>query len=137
MATDENDAAYELAMSALYKEHSAEAIAEFKAARLRSFYLAAPAAAALAEARLLCPSHPSACVVFAAIAIEVGIKAVLLKPIVFGLLHSESVASLVTDLVIQHTGVDRFRDVRREIIEDAKTFGFGWIEIEEEIKPLK
>ena len=47
MSYDENDAAYDQWMDDLYKEHRAEAISEFTAERLQSYYLANPT---LAEA---------------------------------------------------------------------------------------
>ena len=54
------------------------------------------------------PEHPKAALVFAATAMELGIKVVLLKPIVFGLVHTEAMASLITELTIQHSGMERF-----------------------------
>ena len=62
----------------------------------------------------------------AVIAIEVGIKTALLKPIVFGLVHDASAASLITDLVIGHAG-DKYRDLLFHILStiggvNLKTF---------------
>ena len=47
---------------------------------------------------------------------EVGLKDMLLKPIVFGLVHTVSVASLVTDLTISNTGMDRYRHLLLQIL---------------------
>src|SRR4051794_27118334 len=74
-----------------------KAIAEFTADRLRSYYvdhpeLAAPAFAALEKARAFLPSDPEAALIFADSAIEIALKSVLLKPVVYGLVHTEAVA---------------------------------------------
>ena len=108
------EAAYEEAMDALYAEHKEQAIEKFTDERLQSYYLANPSVGSpplmsLNEARMLLPDHPTAAFVFAATAIEVAVKGVLLKPIVYGLVHSDSAAGIITDMVIAHTGFDRFR----------------------------
>jgi hypothetical protein len=54
--------------------------------------------------------------VFGVIATELAIKTVLLKPIVFGLVHTEGLASFITDLTTQHTGTDRFQTILTEIL---------------------
>ena len=72
-----------------------EIINKFTSERLQSFYLANPALAepalkALEEARALRSHHPAAALLFAAIAIEVGLKATLLKPILHGMVSIDS-----------------------------------------------
>ena len=49
---------------------------------------------------------------------EVGLKAILLKPIVHGLVHAESVASLITDLTVSHTGMDRYRTLLLHVLQE-------------------
>jgi len=121
MSYDEHDAAYDSYMEELYKEHRKEALEEFTSERLQSFYvknpdLAKPALQALADARKLLPVHPGAALVLAAVAMELGIKTVLLKPVVYGLVHEESAASLITDLAISRTGFERFRDLLVQVL---------------------
>ena len=75
----------------------------FATERLQSFYLdnpdiAKPALWALAEARFFLLSHPSAALVFAVTAMEAGLKAGLMKPILHGLVHAEFAGALVADL---------------------------------------
>ena len=116
----------------LYEEHYEEAIKEFTAERLLSYYqanpdLAKPARHSLVYAQSLMPEHPKAALVFAATAMELGIKVVLLKPIVFGLVHTEALASFITDLTTQHTGMVRFHGLLTEVLKhfggvDLKTF---------------
>lgn len=109
-----------------------EAIKEFTAERLRSYYLAHPNLAqaahdSLKEAQSLQQGYPRAALISSAIAVEVGIKVVLLQPIVFGLVHTEALAELITDLTTQHTGMDRFQALLAEILKhyggvDLKTY---------------
>jgi hypothetical protein len=131
----------------LYPEHYDEAVKEFTAERLRSFYvahpdLAMPAHEALLYAKSLMPSYPRAALVFAVTATELAVKTVLLKPIVFGLVHTDGMASFITDLVTAHSGMDRFQKLLTEILAkiggvDFKTFkrsgsaGALWEEIGE------
>ena len=105
----------------LYEEHREEAIREFKSDRIGSYYrtnpdVARPAAKALAEARLLLRDHPTAALVMASASAEVALKAVLLRPVVHGLVHFESAAPLIAELTIKHTGIDRFRELLIEIL---------------------
>src|ERR1035441_4218906 len=102
---------------ALYED----AIKEFTAERLQSYYvanpnLAEPAYESLVYAQSLIPSHPKAALVFAVTATELAIKTVLLKPIVFGLVHTEALASFITDLTTKHTGMDNFQTILTEIL---------------------
>jgi hypothetical protein len=118
MGYDLNDAAAddfaaEQYMEQLYQEHKLEALEEFTSERLQSFYLkhpdlVQPALRALADARNLQAIHAGAAWVFGAVAMELGIRSVLLKPVVYGLVHQDSVASLITDLVMSHAAFDRF-----------------------------
>src|SRR5947209_3228283 len=75
----------------------------FAAERLQSFYvdnpdIAKPPLWALAEARVFLADHPSAALVFAVTAMETGLKAALMKPILHGLVHAEFAGALVADL---------------------------------------
>lgn len=81
-----------------------EIIEQFTSERLQSFYLSNPnvaerAIGALEEARSLRSTHLSAALVFAAIAIEVGLRKTLLIPILHGMVSIDSAATLVAALV--------------------------------------
>lgn len=128
MSMTEDEYRYDEWMSELYAEHSKEALEEFTAERLQSFYLKNPEivkapVSALSKARALLPDHPAPALVFATIAIEVGIKVALLKPIVYGLIHNASTANLVTDLVVSHGG-DRYRDLLFHVLSDLGGIDF-------------
>jgi len=131
MSIDDDDYyAYDQAMSDLYEEHKVEAIYEFTTERLSSYYseksdLAKPAVNALNEARLLSQNHPTASLILAVIAMEVAVKAILLKPIVYGLVHTESIASLITDLTMSQNGMDRYRDLLFKVLNDHGKIDFN------------
>jgi len=135
------EAAYEEAMEALYAEHKEQAIEEFTYERLQSYYLAHPSLSepplrALNQARQLLQKHPSAAYIFAAIAIEVGLKAAFLKPIVYSLIHSDSAAGIITDMVIAHTGFDRFRKLLFQILNEYGGVDLGLFRRQGSSKPL-
>ena len=88
-----DEAQYEEYMDQLYEEHKEQAIQEFIDERLQSYYsdhrlLAKPAFDALTEAKNLVHANATAAFLFSAIAVEVGLKETLVKPIVFGLVHT-------------------------------------------------
>jgi len=108
------DEAYERLSEELYPGHKAQAIIEFTYARLRSYYLAhrellVPAARTYKTAEsLLSANQPAAALVYAASAVELFLKGCLLRPVVAGLVHSESVANLVVESALSQTGFKRY-----------------------------
>ena len=113
----------------LYPEHYEEAVKEFTSDRLKSYYvnhpdLAEPAHRSLTYAQSLMPAHSEAALVFATTAVELAIKVVLLKPIVFGLVHTEGFATFITELTTQHTGMERFQALLAEILSQ-----FGGVDL--------
>ncbi|MGJ5813688.1 hypothetical protein [Paludibaculum fermentans] len=119
----------------LYPEHYAEAITEFTSERLQSYYVAnpnlgLPAIEAMMEARELRTSHPRPSLVLATTALELAVKVVLLKPIVFGLVHIEGLAGFITELAIKHTGMERFRDLLAAILAQ-----FGGVDLKTYTRP--
>ena len=108
------DKAYESMSQELYPEHKEQAIAEFTHERLRSYYVAhpeilIPATKIFKEAKsLLSDGHNAAALVFSASATELFLKAALLRPVVYGLVHSESLAELIVDTALSQTGFKRY-----------------------------
>ena len=108
------DEAYESMSRELYPEHKAQAIIEFTYERLRSFYvknpeILVPAVRNFKVAKsLLSSGQPAAALVFAASATELFLKGSLLRPVVFGLVHSESLAELVVASALSQTGFKRY-----------------------------
>ena len=87
MSMTDDEYAYDEYMTELYEEHKAEAIEEFAYERLQSYYsgnrlLAEPAFHMLNEAKNMVEVNATAGFIFGAIAMEVGLKETLLKPIV-------------------------------------------------------
>ncbi len=122
MSMTPNEVAYDRYMAELYEEHKKEAIEEFTAERLQSYFienklLAESATKALSEARNLLHLNTTAGFIFGAIAMEVGLKTTLLKPIVHGLVHAESVAALITELTISQPSMGRYSKILFQILE--------------------
>jgi len=117
------DAAREEWYAEIYDEISSEAIAEFTSDRLRSYYVKNPSLARnvmsiFREAKSLTDSSPTAALVLYTTAIEVGLKSTVLKPVIYGLVHNESVADLVSDLVVKANGIDRFKAILSVIFRE-------------------
>ena len=55
---------------------------------------------------------------FSAIAVEVGLRETLVKPIVFGLVHTLSVASLITDMVLSRPDQRKYRDLLLHLLRE-------------------
>ena len=123
MSYDEYDDYKENAMEAfceqfskeIYPEHKAQAIEEFTAERLSSFYkqnpsVMLPAICALREGYALRKKeHFAASVVFCASAIELFLKATLLKPIVYGLIYENELAETIVQLTLGQSGFERYK----------------------------
>jgi hypothetical protein len=132
MSYDEQDAAYDAYMDQLFKEFretegqqiADDAIAGFQDERLQSYFVAhptllEPATRQLTAARLLSSEgHPSAALVFAASAVEVGLKQALFRPIVYGLVHSAPAAVIIAELSLGHAALDRFKTLLLDILAD-------------------
>ncbi|KWA72483.1 hypothetical protein WL30_12790 [Burkholderia ubonensis] len=128
MAYDPQDAAfdemYERISDELYPEHKAQAVGEFTADRLQSFYLSnpmvmRPAVDALRESkRLRANGHSAAAVVFCATTIELLLKATLLQPIVHGLVHSAGLADVIVKHAVGETGFDRYRNLLSRLFQE-------------------
>lgn len=102
----------------LYPEHKQQAIEEFTAERLRSFYLAhpdvmLPAVEMLKEGQeLLDLGRYTASAVFSAGSYELMLKATLLRPVVYGLVHNEGLAQILVDRVLgSQTDIDRYKEL--------------------------
>ena len=77
------------------------AIEEFTLDRLRSFYLGKPdllsnAQVMLKESSSILTVSATASLLLSAVVIEVAIKSGILKPIIYGLIHSEAVAEQIS-----------------------------------------
>ena len=129
MSYDETDAAmvefYEQISKELYPEHKQQAIEEFAAERLRSFYIqhpnvVRPAVDAVQEAKtLLAMERFAPALVFSASAFELLLKATLLRPVVYGLVHHEALAELLVQRVVgRQTDIGRYEGLLARLFEE-------------------
>lgn len=129
------DIAREEAYGDLLDEISKQAIDEFTLDRLRSYYvshrdIAVQVLEVYREAKELLDKSPSAALVLFTTAIEVGLKVTLLKPVIYGLVHNESVADLVSDLAVKNNGFDRFKPLLARVLAEYGQIDFDAFTIE-------
>jgi HEPN domain-containing protein len=138
MSYDEHDAArdefYEQISRELYPEHKQQAIQEFTAERLRSFYIQypnvmRPAVDAVQEAKaLLAAQRYSPALVFSASAFELFLKATLLRPVVYGLVHHDALAELVVQRVVgKQTDIERYEGLLARLFDELAGIELGAI----------
>ncbi|MDP8240414.1 MAG: hypothetical protein P9X24_15090 [Candidatus Hatepunaea meridiana] len=114
MSYDYHDAEMEAGWDAIYNEISGEVIENYKADRSIAYFekypkIAIPSYHALLNARSLLAENCTAAQIFATIAIEVGLKFVFAKPIIYGLIHSDIGAELISDFTMNFTNIERYR----------------------------
>lgn len=129
------DIAREEAYGDLVDEISKQAIDEFTFDRLCSYYVshrdvAVQVLKVYKEAKELLDKSPSAALILFTTAIEVGLKVTLLKPVIYGLVHNESVAELVSDLAVKHNGFDRFKPLLAQVLAEYGQIDFDAFTIE-------
>jgi hypothetical protein len=151
---ERDEAAYSLFGPQWAEDHAdelfGEAVERFTKERLLSYYLAhpdlaVPAHAARQYSRSLLDQYPRAAVLFAALAIELTVKTVLLQPIVNGLVHDEALAEFITKLATRQTrGIEAFQELLTAILKqhggiDFKTFqrGGSTVILYQEIKEIE
>ena len=115
----------------LYDEHKDRAISEFVEKRLKSYYskntdIAINVIGYIKKSKALLDAEPTSSLMYSSIAAEVILKSLLLKPVVFGLVHTESLAELVSSMLIKQTGIDRFKKLVFEILENHIEFEDGF-----------
>ena len=136
------DEAYENMSRELYPEHKEQAIAEFTRERLRSYYVAhpdvlVPAVRTFKEAKaLLVGGHNSAAFAFAASATELFLKASLLRPVVYGLVHSEALAELVVASALSQTGFKRYEQLLAKLFSELASIDLKLLRRKSSAKPL-
>lgn len=115
---------YDRISEELYPDHKQQAIQEFTSDRLRSFYLQnpmvmRPAVEAIQESKaLLAAERHSPALVFAASAFELLLKATLLSPVVYGLVHHDALAELIVQKVVgRQTNIDRYESLLARLFE--------------------
>ncbi len=104
---------YERISDELYPNHKEQAVDEFIEERMYSYYIANPN---IIQAPLDCYHHandllqvsPQCALIMYTTSIELYLKSVLLKPILYGMIHNESIANMIVDSSIGQTGFSRY-----------------------------
>jgi len=131
----EQEAAYdefvESLAEELYEEHKGRAINEFVEERLKSYYLenadiAIGTIKFIKKSKEMLEVDPTSSLMYSSVATEVVLKSVLLKPVIFGLVHTESLAELVASMLVKQAGIDRFKKLVFEILENHIEFENGF-----------
>jgi len=110
----ERDAAYDQLYEEMYREIAPQAVDEFTAERLTSFYIQhpdimRPALAAIEEGSWQQQNQRhSAALVFYVSAVELLLKATVLKPVIYGLVHNEALAEVIVSNSLRSTGFDPY-----------------------------
>lgn len=118
-----------------------EAISAFAFERLQSYYrdqegIRVPPLRALEKAKLLLQHDPSASLVLAITSAEVCIKNLILRPMVYGLVHQPYAAKLIADLALSQTGWDRFSGLLKEILREKVGVDLNEVKIQGTATPL-
>jgi hypothetical protein len=136
------DAMYEAIADELYPSHKEQAITEFTRDRLQSYYVAnpevmKPAVAAIQEGRKLqANSHNSAAVVFFVTAIELLLKATLLKPVVHGLVHNEALGEIIVQQALGQPGLDRYSKLLAKLFSELVSLDISAVRRTDVSEPL-
>ena len=108
------DAFYEQISQELYPEHKEQAIDEFIEERMHSYYLSNPNIIqapidSYLNASELSDISPRGALVMYTTAVELFLKSVLLKPVLFGMINNENVAKLIVDSSVGQAGFNRYK----------------------------
>jgi hypothetical protein len=111
----QRDAAYDEMYDAIYEEVRTDTIQQFSADRLKSYYAANPHLMRRAWNRLkegmklVANGHFEAATIFFASSMELFFRFTLLKPVVYGLVHHERLADVVSKSVLDgNTGFTKY-----------------------------
>jgi hypothetical protein len=110
---DAMDDFYDRMSEELFPEHKEIAIEQFIEERMQSYYLKHPH---IIKAPMDCSNHanelmhisPRCALVMYTTAIELYLKSVLLKPVLYGMVHNESVATLIMEASTGQSGFNRY-----------------------------
>jgi hypothetical protein len=105
----------------VYPDQKELAIYEFTEERLQSFYVKSPfvmrpAIDSIQQGKqLLSLKQKTPALVFFVSAIELLLKATLLKPVVYGLVHDENFADIIVRHTLGQSGFDRYEELLSEL----------------------
>jgi hypothetical protein len=104
-------------------EMAQQAVEEFQTERLQSYYrqhldLAANSVGKLDEARSVLSVSPNAALVFAMSSIEVGWKSIVVRPIMSGLVHTESFSEFITEMFVKGSKADDVLRIVNRVLKE-------------------
>lgn len=118
------DEFYDQISKELYPDHKEQAIGEFTDEKLRAYYLQnpdvmRPAVNATQEGNWqLEQKRYSPALVFYVTAIELLLKGTLLRPVLYGLIHNEGLAEIMTKHILGQTGFERYEKLLAELFDN-------------------
>src|SRR5882724_12482046 len=126
----------------LYPDHKTQAIDEFTSERLQSYYVAnpmvmRPAVDAIQHGRQLQKKeHDAAALIFFVTAIELLLKATLLKPVMHGLIHSPGLAEIIVQQAVNQPGFDRYTKLLAKLFHALVDLDISTVKREGNSEPL-
>ncbi len=115
---------YDQISQELYPEHKDQAIEEFTEEKLKSYYLKnsnvmRPAVDAIQEGNWqLDQKHYSSSLIFYVTATELLLKATLLRPVLYGLIHNDALAEIMVKHILGQTGIVRYEKLLSQLFEN-------------------
>jgi len=117
----------------LYPEHKDQAIDEFIEERMHSYYLNNPK---IIESPIECYHHaneliqvsPRCALIMYTTAIELFLKSVLLKPVLYGMIHNELIANTIVDTTTGQSGFNRYNKLLSSLCLHAANIDLSRIE---------
>ena len=137
MTYDEHDAAmdefHDRISDELYPEHKEIAIDEFIEERMQSYFLKHPN---IIDTPMKCYRHanelidvsPQGALVFYTTAIELFLKSVLLKPVLYGMIHNDKVADMIVDATTSQSGFSRYNKLLTALCSHAANINLAKID---------
>lgn len=128
MSYDEHDAAmddfYDRISEELFPEHKEIAIEQFIEERMQSYFLTNPN---IIDIPMKCSNRagkimkvsPSCSLVMFTTAIELYLKSVLLKPVLYGMVHNEKIANIIVESSTNQPGFSRYNKLLSALCQHA------------------
>jgi hypothetical protein len=123
MSYDDYDDSWDAGREEYEADVAQRAVEEFQTERLQSYYrdhrdLAMKPVEKLDQARSILAASPNAALVLAVSSIEVGLKAIVMRPIMSGLVHAESFSELITEMFVKSSKADDVLKIVNRLLKE-------------------
>lgn len=130
MTITEQEAEFEQGMEELYKEFKKQYKDEYVFEQVHNYYHENPDIAReplefLSNAKLILSHNYTSAFILATISIEVGIKVIILKPVLFSLAFDKTAGELLFDLTFKRISVPNIPALYFKILKDYTGFDFN------------